>query len=64
MPQGLVLKSTGKNYEVLTADGRIHIAAKRRDLTVYFHVVGQPIPVTAVTSPQSMISPLVVTPSE
>jgi ribosome biogenesis GTPase len=23
MPQGLVLKSTGKNYEVLTADGRI-----------------------------------------
>jgi hypothetical protein len=48
----------------LTADGRIHIAAKRRDLTVYFHVVGQPIPVTAVTSPQSMISPLVVTPSE
>lgn len=32
----------------------------RRDLTVYFHVVGQPIPVTAVTSPQAMISPLVV----
>jgi len=42
----------------LTADGRIHITAKRRELTVYFHVVGQPIPVTAVTSPQAMISPL------
>jgi hypothetical protein len=44
----------------LTADGRIHIAAKRRHLTVYFHVVGQPIPVTAVTSPQAMVHPLVV----
>jgi hypothetical protein len=44
----------------LTVEGRIHIAAKRSDLTVYFHVVGQPIPVTAVTSPQAMISPLVV----
>lgn len=44
----------------LTADGRIHIAAKRRELTVYFHVVGQPIPVTAVTSPQAMIAPLKV----
>lgn len=44
----------------LTADGRIHIGAKRRYLTVSFHVVGQPIPVTAVTSPQAMISPLVV----
>jgi hypothetical protein len=42
----------------LTADGRIHITAQRRELTVYFHVVGQPIPVTAVTSPQAIISPL------
>ena len=44
----------------LTAEGHIHITTKRRDLTVYFHVVGQPIPVTAVTSPQAMISPLAV----
>lgn len=44
----------------LTAEGRIHIAAKRSDLTAYFHLVGQPIPMTAVTSPQAMISPLVV----
>ena len=52
-----------KDYDKLmkrTADGRIHIAAKRRELTVYFHVVGQPIPVTAVTSPQAMIAPLKV----
>jgi len=44
----------------LTAEGHTHIAAKRRDLTVYFHLVGQPIPVTAVTSPQAMMAPLVV----
>jgi len=42
----------------LTADGRIQIAAVRRELAVDFHVVGQPIPVTAVTSPQAMIAPL------
>jgi len=48
----------------LTADGRVHIAAKRRNLTVYFHVVGQPIPVTAVTSPQAMIYTLVTARSE
>lgn len=59
-----IVNAANDNEMKLTADGRIHIAAKRRDLTVYFHVVGQPIPVTAVTSPQSMISPLVVTPSE
>jgi hypothetical protein len=44
----------------ITAEGGIHIAAKRSDLTVYFHLVGQPIPMTAITSPQAMISPLVV----
>lgn len=44
----------------LTAEGHLHITTERRDLTVYFHVVGQPIPVTAVTSPQAMISPLAV----
>jgi len=55
-----IANAANDNEMKLTADGRIHIASKRRDLTVYFHVVGQPIPVTAVTSPQSMISPLVV----
>ena len=44
----------------LTAEGHTHITAKRRDLTVFFHLVGQPIPVTAVTSPQAMMAPLVV----
>lgn len=44
----------------LTADGRIRITAKRSTLVVYFHFVGQPIPVTAVTSPQAMIAPLQV----
>jgi hypothetical protein len=48
----------------LTADGRVQVAAKRRILTLYFHVVGQPIPVTAVTSPQAMIYPLVTAISE
>ena len=33
-------------------------AESERELSVYFHVVGQPIPVTAVTSPQAMIAPL------
>jgi len=46
------------NQIKLTADGRVQIAAARRELAVYFHVVGQPIPVTAVTSPQAMIAPL------
>ncbi len=44
-----------------TGDGRIRLSAKCRELTVYFHLVGQPIPVTAVTSPQSMVTPLRVT---
>ncbi|MBX7207154.1 MAG: hypothetical protein K1X78_02475 [Verrucomicrobiaceae bacterium] len=42
----------------LTSEGRMHITARRRELAVYFHLVGQPIPVTAVTSPQAMIAPL------
>jgi hypothetical protein len=44
----------------LGADGRFHAAAKRKELTVYFHFVGQPVQVTAVTSPPSMLAPLVV----
>ena len=55
-----IAKAANDTQMKLTADGRIHIAAKRRELTVYFHVVGQPIPVTAVTSPQAMIAPLKV----
>jgi hypothetical protein len=55
-----VMKADHDTEVKLTAEGRIHIAATRRDLTVYFHVVGQPIPVTAVTSPLAMIRPLVV----
>jgi hypothetical protein len=45
---------------LLASDGRVRITSRRPELTVYFHVVGQPIPVTAVTSPQAMIRPLVV----
>jgi hypothetical protein len=44
----------------LSADGRLRAAARRKELTVYFHVVGQPVHVTAVTSPPSMLSPLSV----
>ncbi len=47
----------------LSADGRVRIAAKREELTVYFHVVGQPVPVTAVTSPPAMLSPLFAKPT-
>jgi hypothetical protein len=42
------------------ADGRFRATAKRKELTVYFHVVGQPVQVTAMTSPPSMLAPLVV----
>ena len=45
----------------LGADGRFRAAARRTELTVYFHVVGQPVQVTALTSPPSMLSPLVLT---
>lgn len=45
---------------LLTSEGRVQITSRRPELTVYFHVVGQPIPVTAVTSPQAMIRPLLV----
>jgi hypothetical protein len=41
-------------------DGRLRIATSGSELTAYFHFVGQPIPVTAVTSPQAMVSPLKV----
>jgi hypothetical protein len=57
-----IINAANDIHMKLTADGRIHIAAQRRELTVYFHVVGQPVPVTAVTSPQAMISPLVIGP--
>lgn len=42
----------------LRGDGHFRLSAKCRELTVYFHLVGQPAQVTAVTSPQSMVSPL------
>ncbi|MCC6507852.1 MAG: hypothetical protein IT423_02005 [Pirellulaceae bacterium] len=45
----------------LRGDGRIRLSAKCRTLSVYFHFVGQPTQVTAVTSPQSMVAPLQVT---
>ena len=41
-------------------DGRFVARAHGRKLTVYFHVVGQPLHVTAATSPSSMLAPLVV----
>jgi hypothetical protein len=44
----------------LGADGHLRASARRKDLTVYFHAVGQPVQVTAATSPPSMLSPLVV----
>ncbi len=44
----------------LDADGRFRASAQRKELTVYFHVVGQPVHVTALTSPPSMLAPLVV----
>ncbi len=44
----------------LDASGRFRASAQRKELTVYFHVVGQPVHVTALTSPPSMLAPLVV----
>jgi hypothetical protein len=44
----------------LGANGHFCASAKRKELTVYFHLVGQPVQVTAVTSPPSMLAPLVV----
>jgi len=44
----------------LGADGRLRASARRKELTVYFHAVGQPVQVTAATSPPSMLAPLVV----
>jgi len=45
----------------LGADGHFCASAQRQELTVYFHAVGQPVQVTAMTSPPSMLAPLVVT---
>ena len=45
----------------VNSEGRLRIAAQKRELTTWFHFVPQPIPVTAVTSPQAMISALRVT---
>lgn len=45
----------------LSSDGQVRTAVRGRELSVYFHVVGQPVQVTAVTSPASMLSPLKVT---
>lgn len=42
----------------LGADGRFCASAQRKELTVYFHAVGQPVQVTAATSPPSMLAPL------
>jgi hypothetical protein len=44
----------------LAGNGHVRMSAKRKELVTYFHVVKQPIPVTAVTSPQAMIAPLEV----
>jgi hypothetical protein len=44
----------------LSADGHVRTAVERKELTVYFHVVGHPVQVTALTSPPSMLSPLSV----
>ena len=46
----------------INGEGRFRTAvAQRKDLTVYFHFVKNPVQVTAVTSPASMLSPLDVT---
>lgn len=44
----------------LHPDGRLRLSSRGGELTAYFHFVGQPIPVTAATSPQAMVSPLKV----
>ncbi|MEZ6034711.1 MAG: hypothetical protein R3C17_16575 [Planctomycetaceae bacterium] len=45
----------------ITGEGRFRAAVQRKDLTVYFHFVKNPVQVTAVTSPASMLAPLIVT---
>ena len=50
----------GEPSLLVGADGRFRASAKRKELTVYFHAVGQPVQVTAMTSPPSMLAPLVV----
>lgn len=44
----------------LRGDGHLRLSARSRELTVFFHLVSQPTQVTAVTSPQSMVAPLMV----
>jgi hypothetical protein len=50
----------GKPSIHMGGDGRFIARAQRRELTVCFHVVGQPLHVTAATSPPSMLAPLLV----
>lgn len=50
----------GEPSLLVGADGRFRASTKRKELTVYFHAVGQPVQVTAMTSPPSMLAPLVV----
>jgi hypothetical protein len=52
--------SDGEPSLLVGADGRFRASARRRELTVYFHAVGQPVQVTAATSPPSMLTPLMV----
>lgn len=54
----------GEPNLLVGADGRFRASAKRKELTVYFHAVGQPVQVTAATSPPSMLAPLVVKPGQ
>ncbi len=44
----------------LRGDGHLRLSASSRELTVFFHLVGQPTQVTALTNPQSMVAPLMV----
>jgi hypothetical protein len=50
----------GEAAFLLGADGHFCASALRKELTVYFHAVGQPVQVTAATSPPSMLTPLMV----
>lgn len=50
--------AAGERSFQLGANGHVRTVVRGTELTVYFHVVGQPVQVTAVTSPVSMLSPL------
>jgi hypothetical protein len=54
----------GEPSLLVGTDGHFRASAKRKELTVYFHAVGQPVQVTAATSPPSMLMPLVVKPGQ